>query len=103
MGPNMETYMGPKFKPKARLVILGYEDPQLESLARDSPTLGKDSRSLIFQYAASTKTKIRLGSIMDFSKSILPYSAHVGLSLTPSSQNEKKYHEAQGQNYTWRG
>ena len=51
--------MGPKFKPKARLVILGYEDPQLESLARDSPTLGKDSRSLIFQYAASTKTKIR--------------------------------------------
>ena len=54
-----EENMGQKFKPKARLVILGYEDPQLESLARDSPTLGKDSRSLIFQYAASTKTKIR--------------------------------------------
>ena len=54
-----EENTGPKFKPKARLVILGYEDPQLESLARDSPTRGKDSRSLIFQYAASTRTKIR--------------------------------------------
>ena len=49
----------PKPKPKARLVILGYEDPQLESLARDSPTLGKDSRTLILQYAASAKWKIR--------------------------------------------
>ena len=45
----------PAPKPKARLVILGYEDPQLESLARDSPTLGKDSRTLILQYAASAK------------------------------------------------
>ena len=49
----------PAPKPKARLVILGYEDPQLEMLARDSPTMGKDSRTLIFQYAASTKQKIR--------------------------------------------
>eukprot|EP00435_Cladocopium_sp_Y103_P060955 s399_g22.t1 len=49
----------PDAKPKARLVILGYEDPQLEQLARDSPTMGKDSRTLILQYAASTKQKIR--------------------------------------------
>ena len=49
----------PAPKPKARLVILGYEDPQLESLARDSPTLGKDSRTLILQYAASAKWQIR--------------------------------------------
>ena len=47
-----------QFKPKARLVILGFEDPHIESLARDSPTLGKDSRSLIFQYAASAKHMI---------------------------------------------
>ena len=32
-----------KYKPKARLVILGFEDPQLESLARDSPTVGRDT------------------------------------------------------------
>eukprot|EP00435_Cladocopium_sp_Y103_P002384 s4317_g1.t1 len=49
----------PPAKPKARLVILGYEDPQLESLARDSPTMGKDSRMLILQFAASAKWKIR--------------------------------------------
>ena len=49
----------PPSKPKARLVILGYEDPQLESLARDSPTMGKDSRTLILQFAASAKWKIR--------------------------------------------
>ena len=33
-------------KAKARLVILGYEDPQIDSLPRDSPTLGRDSRML---------------------------------------------------------
>ena len=43
----------------------------------------------LIRLQSATKTKIRLGWIMDFSKSILPYSAHVGLSLTPSSQNEK--------------
>ena len=46
-------------KPKARLVILGFEDPQLENLARDSPTMGRDSRSLIFQFAASSRWRIR--------------------------------------------
>eukprot|EP00435_Cladocopium_sp_Y103_P019613 s385_g4.t1 len=46
-------------KPKARLVILGFEDPQLETLARDSPTMGRDSRSLIFQYAASARWRIK--------------------------------------------
>ena len=33
-------------KPKARLVILGYEDPLIDTLPRDSPTLGRDSRML---------------------------------------------------------
>ena len=56
--PQGETDM-PKFKPKARLVILGFEDPQIETLARDSPTLGKDSRTLILQYAASARWKIQ--------------------------------------------
>eukprot|EP00435_Cladocopium_sp_Y103_P036353 s892_g9.t1 len=50
---------GESFKPKARLVILGYEDPQIEDLARDSPTLGKDSRTLILQYAASARYRIQ--------------------------------------------
>ena len=49
----------PSPKAKALLVILGYEDPKLEALARDSPTMGKDSRTLILQFAASSKWKIR--------------------------------------------
>ena len=46
-------------KPKARLVILGYEDPHLESLARDSPTMGRDTRTLIMQYAASSHSRLQ--------------------------------------------
>ena len=40
--------------PKARLIVLGYEDPQLCELDRDSPTLSKLARMFILQYAASS-------------------------------------------------
>ena len=40
-------------KPKARLVILGYLDPNIENIPRDSPTLNKTSRMLILQILAS--------------------------------------------------
>jgi len=57
--PIEESLNGDKHKPKARLVILGYEDPHLESLARDSPTMGRDTRTLIMQYAASSHSRIK--------------------------------------------
>ena len=39
---------GPKtHKAKARLVVLGFQDPQLESIPHDSPTLGKQSKMLL--------------------------------------------------------
>lgn len=44
----------PGHKAKARLVILGYLDPQLENLPRDSPTLGKNSKMLLLQLIASS-------------------------------------------------
>ena len=44
----------PKFAPKARLVVLGYEDPLVHEIPRDSPTMTKLSRMLILQYAASS-------------------------------------------------
>ncbi len=60
--PIEQTHTGeilnPTHKPKARLVILGYEDPHLESLNRDSPTMGRDSRTLVLQFAASSKSRI---------------------------------------------
>jgi hypothetical protein len=42
-------------KAKARLVILGYEDPDITDIPRDSPALQKESRSLVLQLCASRK------------------------------------------------
>ena len=44
---------GPDHKAKARLVILGYLDPNIENLPRDSPTLGRNSKLLLLQLIAS--------------------------------------------------
>ena len=46
-------------KPKARLVNLGYEDPLIDTLPRDSPTLGRDSRMLALQCIASHRWSVR--------------------------------------------
>ena len=39
--------------PKARLVVLGFEDPMVDQIPRDSPTMSKHSRVRIMQHAAS--------------------------------------------------
>ena len=57
--PNHTDPKAATHKPKARLVILGYEDPQLDEMARDSPTMGRDARVLIMQYAASARWRLR--------------------------------------------
>ena len=48
----------PRHKPKARLVVLGFQDPQVDSIPRDSPTVSKLSRMLILQFAASQQWKV---------------------------------------------
>ena len=45
-------------KPKARLVVLGYQDPEVDTIPRDSPTMTKLSRMMILQYAASQQWDI---------------------------------------------
>ena len=53
---NAKTATGmqqPRQKPKARLVVLGFEDPMVDQIPRDSPTMSKLSRVLILQHAAS--------------------------------------------------
>ena len=40
-------------KPKARLVVLGYLDPKITEVPRDSPTLGRQSKMLLLQLIAS--------------------------------------------------
>ena len=44
---------GKSRKAKARLVVLGCMDPQLDTIPRDSPTLGRTSKMLIAQVIAS--------------------------------------------------
>jgi hypothetical protein len=51
--------LGMNKKPKARLVILGFEDPFIDTLERDSPTLGRDSRMLALQVIASHQWQVR--------------------------------------------
>ena len=40
-------------KAKARLVVLGYLDPEIETIPRDSPTLNRHSRNLLLQMITS--------------------------------------------------
>ena len=40
---------------KARLVILGFEDPDISTVPNDAPTLSKDGKQLILQKVASNK------------------------------------------------
>ena len=46
--PNTKTH-----KAKARIVVLGYLDPHIEEIPRDSPTLSRSSRMVILQVLAS--------------------------------------------------
>ena len=46
-------------KAKARLVVLGYLDPRIEEIPRDSPTLNKTSRMIALQTISSHAWKLR--------------------------------------------
>ena len=77
-------------KAKARLVILGYQDPELSSLERDSPTLSKLSRDLLLQACVSNRWEI--GSF-DIKTAFLRGRADsrmlgVGTTTRPESQDE---------------
>ena len=59
LDPSEVTDPAKAHKPKARLVVLGYLDPDLENIPRDSPTLGRNSRMLILQLIASQAWKLQ--------------------------------------------
>ena len=44
--------------PKARLVLVGWQDPELGQVATDSPTLRKESKSLVLSICAAQKWRI---------------------------------------------
>ena len=53
-----QAELGKSRKAKARLVILGFQDPDVEKLDRDAPTLSRDSRALILQLLASARWEV---------------------------------------------
>eukprot|EP00435_Cladocopium_sp_Y103_P034646 s733_g9.t1 len=50
---NEEDKSKPQRKAKARLVVLGYLDPKLTEVARDSPTLTREGRNTVLQTISS--------------------------------------------------
>ena len=50
-------------KAKARLVILGYQHPELTSVPTAAPTLGKMSRHLLLQACALHKLRAHFGDV----------------------------------------
>eukprot|EP00435_Cladocopium_sp_Y103_P022606 s1610_g5.t1 len=60
MGENAEPSKSQRsHKAKARLVILGYLDPRIEDIPRDSPTLNKTSRMIALQTISSHSWRLR--------------------------------------------
>ena len=47
------------YKPKARLVVKGYQDPMVGQLATDSPTLSRDARMVLLQTVSSMHWKLQ--------------------------------------------
>ena len=50
-------------KAKARLVILGYQHPELTNVPTAAPTLGKMSRHLLLQACALHKLRVHFGDV----------------------------------------
>ena len=50
-------------KPKARAILLGYQDPEYESRETTSPVMTRQSRQLLFSAAARFKWRVRKGDV----------------------------------------
>ena len=75
-------------KAKARLVVLGFLDPALESLPRDSPTMNRQSRMLILQLIASMQWDLMS---FDIKAAFLQGSTQEGrvIAIEPTSELRK--------------
>ena len=55
---NEEDSTKPQQKAKARLVVLGFQDPKLCEVARDSPTLTREGRNTVLQTISSRRWEL---------------------------------------------
>ena len=88
--PSEVTSPTKTHKPKARLVVLGYLDPDLENIPRDSPTLGRNSRMLILQLIASQAWKLQSFDIKAAFLQGQPQDSRV-MGLEPTEEFRKQF------------
>ena len=55
--PDPSSEVG--FKHKARLVVKGFQDPEIDSVATDSPTLTRDGRMVLLQIVSSMQWQVQ--------------------------------------------
>lgn len=92
LDPEESKKWGSNRKPKARLVVLGYEDPQIENIPRDSPTMSKLSRMFVMQTAASHKWNIESFDIKTAFLRGTDLSKDRKLGIEPSKEMRDKLH-----------
>ena len=64
IGPeDQKKQDGKTHKAKARLVVLGFMDPSLDTIQRDSPTLNRHSRMLLLQLISSKQWSLKSSDI----------------------------------------
>ena len=94
LDPKDQASCGRSKKAKARLVILGFEDPAIETLERDAPTLGRDSRSLILQVLASAQWEVNSFDIKTaFLRGSRQDSRILGIEPPPEMKEKMKLRE----------
>ena len=72
-------------KAKARLVILGYLDPDIDQLPRDSPTLGRRSKMLMLQLISSMNWSLQSFDIKAAFLQGKPQTDHI-LGIEPTTE-----------------
>ena len=93
---NEEDSTKPQRKAKARLVVLGFQDPKLCEVARDSPTLTREGRNTVLQTISSRKWEL---ASFDIKTAFLRGQSDKSnpLAMEPPSELRKKLNLSQDQ------
>ena len=88
--------LGKSRKAKSRIVVLGYQDPNIEDIPRDSPTMHKETRSLLLQLCASRAWTIRSFDVKTaFLRGSKRDSRTLGIEPVPEMRERMKLQETE--------
>ena len=86
--------LGKSRKAKSRIVVLGYQDPNIEDIPRDSPTMHKETRSLLLQLCASRNWCIRSFDVKTaFLRGSKRDTRTLGIEPLPEMRDRMKLHK----------